>query len=624
MKLRLTFLIFTVLGLFSMNSDEKAVRYAQKSIETDVLVIGGGTGGVAAAIQSARMGAKTILVVDGPWLGGMLSAAGVSATDGNHELHSGIWREFVQALIKHYGSEKKLATGWVSNTQFEPHVADSIFKRMVFAEKKLEIVYNTQFLRVLKQENRVLGALFDNGLSNALIEIRASQTIDATELGDVLADAGAAFDLGMEAESVTGERVGVTATNDIIQDLTYVAILKDYGKGRDCTITKPAGYDPREFDGACSNYYYDTLRRKPTVDAQKMLNYGKLPGGKYLINWPIYGNDTYLNVVNMRRPQRDSALVAARQTTLRFIYFIQTQLGFPQLGLADDEFPTADRLALIPYHREGRRVKGLMRFNMNQLASPFQYNLYKTGISVGDYPIDHHHKKNPAAPQHLEFYPVPSYNIPLGTLIPETTDGLIIAEKGISVTNVVNGTTRLQPVVMLTGQAAGALAALSSIKKMSARMISIREVQAQLLRSGAYLMPYNDVKPDHPNFASIQKIGATGLLRGQPTPHGWANQTWFYPDSAVYTKDLAPLADFFGKLLPTLDQRPLSYESARMILRHYGGRSTESTRVTKSGWISRAVFATWLDESLDPFSRPVNHSGDFIQKGRDKNRSAAR
>ncbi len=618
MRLRLTILIIGVFGLFSLISTEKPVREPKYEVKTDVLVIGGGTGGVAAAIQSARVGANTILVVDGPWLGGMLSAAGVSATDGNHELHSGIWQEFVQALIKHYGGAGKLATGWVSNTQFEPHVADSIFKRMVVAEKKLKIIYNTKFITVIRQENKVLGARFNNGLSNALMEIHASQTIDATELGDVLADAVAGFDLGMEAGSLTGEKVGVSATNNIVQDLTYVAILKDYGRGQDCTIAKPAGYDPIEFDGACSNYYHDSLRRKPTVDAQKMLNYGKLPGRKYLINWPIYGNDTYLNVVNMSLRGRDSALVAAKQTTLRFIYFIQSQLGFAHLGLADDEFPTADRLALIPYHREGRRVKGLVRFDMNQLASPFQYSVYRTGISVGDYPIDHHHKKNPAAPQHLEFYPVPSYNIPLGCLIPEQVDGLIIAEKGISVTNVVNGTTRLQPVVMLTGQAAGSLAALAAAKRISARKVPIREVQARLLRSGAYLMPYNDVKPSHPNFSSIQKIGATGLMRGVPTPHGWANETWFYPDSAVYMKDLAPLADFYGTSLPALDLDPLSYDDARKILRHFGGRSTENTRVTKSGSISRAEFSKWLDESLDPFSRAVNHYGDFTEPPRRK------
>jgi hypothetical protein len=110
-------------------------------------------------------------------------------------------------------------------------------------------------------------------------------------------------------------------------------------------------------------------------------------------------------------------------------------------------------------------------------------------------------------------------------------DGLIVAEKGISVSNVANGTTRLQPVVMLTGQAAGVLAALTVKDSSTARKIPVRSVQAELLAHKAYIMPYNDVKPDHPYFKSIQRVGATGILRGKPTPHAWANETWFYPDS---------------------------------------------------------------------------------------------
>lgn len=108
---------------------------AQRTIATDVLVIGGGTGGTAAGIQSARLGAKTMIVESGPWLGGMISAAGVTATDGNHRLPSGLWAEFRDRLYKVYGGPKAVETGWVSNTQFEPRVADSIFKSMTAAEK---------------------------------------------------------------------------------------------------------------------------------------------------------------------------------------------------------------------------------------------------------------------------------------------------------------------------------------------------------------------------------------------------------------------------------------------------------------------------------------------------------
>jgi len=84
-----------------------------------------------------------------------------------------------------------------------------------------------------------------------------------------------------------------------------------------------------------------------------MLDYARLPGGKYLINWPGYGNDTYLNVVALDDAAREKALETAKARTLRFVYFIQHELGFRSLGLADDEFPTTDRLALTPYHREG-------------------------------------------------------------------------------------------------------------------------------------------------------------------------------------------------------------------------------------------------------------------------------
>src|SRR5512143_2334176 len=109
-------------------------------LDADVLVVGGGTGGTAAAIQSARLGARTIVAEPTPWLGGMLSAAGVSATDGNHRLPSGIWREFRQRIYAHYGGPDAVATGWVSNTHFEPHVADRVFKEMAAAEGLLRVL----------------------------------------------------------------------------------------------------------------------------------------------------------------------------------------------------------------------------------------------------------------------------------------------------------------------------------------------------------------------------------------------------------------------------------------------------------------------------------------------------
>ena len=69
----------------------------------DVLVIGGGASGTAAAIQSARMGGATMLVEETTWLGGMLTSAGVSCIDGNYNLRSGIFGEFADSLSVRYG-----------------------------------------------------------------------------------------------------------------------------------------------------------------------------------------------------------------------------------------------------------------------------------------------------------------------------------------------------------------------------------------------------------------------------------------------------------------------------------------------------------------------------------------
>jgi FAD dependent oxidoreductase len=608
--------------------------------QTEVLVLGGGTGGTAAAIQAARMGVKVILVEPTRWLGGMLSAAGVSAIDGNHALPSGIWGEFRAELYKVYGGPKGVATGWVSETQFEPHVGDSILKSIVASLPNITVLFDHRFLKVVLDVNRIAGADCLDLRTGRTVRILAKQTVDATELGDVMASAGVPYDLGMESSAITGEGLHIPETNDIIQDLTYTAVLKDYGPAADCTIVKPSGYDPMEFDCCCKDICTDTTSLFSKVGKQQMLDYGRLPHGKHMLNWPNHGNDIYLNLVEMDPLKRQRELEKAKQKTLRFVYYIQTSLGYRNLGLANDEFPTADRLPLIPYHREGRRLRGVVRFNAQHIAKPFHesLSLYRTGIAVGDYPIDHHHRQNPRAPQHLGFYPVPSFSIPMGALIPAHHVGLIVAEKGISVSNAANGTTRLQPVVMLTGQAAGALAALCINRKKDAREVPVRDLQSSLLLAGAYIMPYYDVTAFSPVFLSIQKIGATGILRGIGAPHGWANRTWFYPDSLVdaeaLAKDLKPIFDFkpSGKELSIGNSLKLVRDFAERyrnrMLDAFPAERLEQHRFSEA-WVSwglsrydphrpitRAELAVLLDKTLDPFMLlQVDLQGQFRDYG---------
>lgn len=536
MKFSLTLSIFLSVSL----------SLSARQVRTDVIVVGGGTSGVTASIQAARSGAQVVVVESSTWLGGMLTSAGVGAVDGNYRLPAGLWGEFRDSLAMHYGGLESLKTGWVSNVMFEPSVGNRIFHDMVAREKGVSLWMESDVRTVERRDADWLLCVSRKG--GAVDTLSAPVLIDATELGDIAKMCGVAYDVGMESRSVTHEDIAPAEANNIVQDLTYVAILKDYH--RDVTIPRPAGYEPSEFACCCINDHCVTPKEPNRMwSKEKMITYGRMPGDKYMINWPIEGNDFYANMIDMTPEERADAVRRAKDYTLCFVYFLQHELGFSTLGLADDEFPTPDRLPFIPYHRESRRIHGKVRFTLNHMTAPFSQAepLYRTGIAVGDYPVDHHHTRYTGEESlpNLYFHPVPSFCLPLGALIPEHTPGLIVAEKSISVSNIANGSTRLQPVVMQIGQAAGALAAIAVKRDCDVAEVSVREVQTIVLGAGGYLMPYVDVAKESPMFKPCQRVGATGILRGRGVSIDWHNQTLFRPDTVVVEGDLDGLPEVY-------------------------------------------------------------------------------
>lgn len=573
----------------------------------DVIVLGEGTGAVSAAIQAARGNAKTLYINPLPWFGGMLTAAGVSATDGNHKLPSGLWAEWRGMLRDHYGGADSLFTGWVSNTMFEPSVGEQYWRQLVQQESNLTVLENQIWQTIVKDNNYWNIALEDGSV------FRSKILIDGTDLGDVAGYLGAEYDLGMESGSMTGETMAPEQNNQIVQDLTYVAILQDYGKGTDHTIPKPPSYNSSLYHCSCQKSCDDPKAH----ECETMLSYGKLPNNKYMINWPIKGNDYYANVALLSSEERVSIYEKAKQHTLGFIYYIQNELGYKHLGLAE-EFPTEDQLALMPYHREGRRIQGISRLTVNHILSPFEYQFYRAGIAVADYPVDHHHEKNSEAPD-IDFPSIPSYNIPIGCLLPKNLDGLIMADKAISVSNIANGTTRLQPVIIQIGQAAGMIAALSVALDQKPRDISVRQIQDALIQEDVYLMPYIDVEPNDPDFEAIQKIGATGILRGKGIPFKWANQTWFYPDSLVKVSSLLENLTFFDAKFEELElaQQYLDASGLQEVIQFWENNFDilvqSKMNIPVNQTLSRRAFARFLQENIDPFHlKAIDHNGQFI------------
>ena len=586
------------------------------SSEFDVVIVGGGAGGTSAAIQSARNGAKTLLIEETDWLGGMLTSAGVSAIDGNYKLPSGFWGEFKDSLVSHYGSLEALKTGWVSNVLFEPKVGNEILKSITQNEKNLKILYSTSTQSVSKNDGNNYNYQIKTSEGTFLSKI----LIDGTELGDLLPMLDDDYDVGMDSNEMYDENIAPEFKNDIIQDLTFVMILKNYNKK--VKIDKPEGYDASEF--YCSTSHKDCPKSdKALWSPQQMMNYGKLPNDKIMINWPIYGNDYYSNLIEMSKEEREVVFEKAKNKSLRYLYYIQDELGFDNYSISDDEYETDDNFPLIPYYREARRMKGQVTFSLNYIKNPYDQKnkLYRTGVLVGDYPVDHHHDAHPEKEKlpKLAFYPIPSYSLPFGSLISKKNSNFLVAEKSISVSNLVNGTTRLQPVVLQIGQIAGLIASESIKQNKKPNELNIRHIQSLILENGGYIQPYLDVEKTHPHFKAFQRIGSTGILRGKGINVGWSNQSWFYPENEVdlelFLNDLSPFVDLSTYPLNGLMLKDLKTWIESIVNEKIDFKSDylslNLTDFNLDRKVNRGELAVIIDYYLNPFIQSINFLGEI-------------
>lgn len=486
-----------------------ALATALSCTETyDVLVAGGGAGGTTAAIEASRNGAKTLIVEPTPWLGGMLTSAGVSAIDGNYRLRGGLFGEFTDSLAARYGGYEALKSGWVSNILFNPAIGNEVLQNMV-RKASVDTRFNTSVSSLKKTGDGWLVSLSDGS------RVKARIVIDGTELGDIAQMAG--------CEELK-DRVSA-------QDFTYVAIVKDYG--RPAQMKEPEGYDRALYFNCCDNPLATNAGGVNPFGQQlwspdMMLSYGRLPDGYMMLNWPVCANDYFAEYLDMSAAQRDSVILKAKQRTLGYIYFLQTELGYKNIGIADDVFPTADGLPFFPYWREARRIAGRDTMTVDAAKRPYEYDLYTRAIAVGDYPVDHHHVQNPRREElsHLWWGRIPSFSVPMGVLIPVKVEDFLVADKAISTSWEMNGGTRLQPVVMELGQAAGALAATAVKTDRHPHEVPASEVQSVLLDHGCYLLPFLDLKPSDPGFRALQEKGIRGEVRGTGRSVGWANETW--------------------------------------------------------------------------------------------------
>jgi hypothetical protein len=581
-------------------------------LTTDVLVVGGGSGGTAAALQAARRGAQTILVSEGPWLGGMLTAAGVSAPDGNElcAFQTGVWGAFLRALQQRQPGG--LDHGWVSFFTYEPKVGAAIFADWVKALPNLRWIVGQRPQAVLRQGDRVLGVEFEH------CTVRAQVTLDGTELGDLLALGEVPHRWGWEDQSQWQEPSAPVSLTDAadplhgvmqrypVQAPTWVVVMADYGEGQIApVIPAPPSYDPSRFDGAWQGY-----------GGEAFLNYGRLPGDRFMINWPQQGNDYGLDlhdVIGDVTAQREWSQAAIAHSQA-FAHHIQTQLGH-RYGLATDTFPEIDNglgggaFALQPYYRESRRLVGMTTVTELDIlpipggqVGPLPINAKgeMSGIAIGNYPNDHHYPgfDFPLAPKSRRWggrWTGTPFTLPYEALIPEQVDGLLVCDKNLSVSHIANGATRLQPTILGIGQAAGMAAALCIERQCQPRELPVSVLQAALLKdptAPAAIAPCFDLVPDSPQWQMRQR-----QLCQEPErypPDGDCHPTIPVPelDCPQFTGWLEPLPGDRWQFTPRAAHKPSAVVTLDPAVHQQLQTLTVAQTITLWGWPNPA--GSWL------------------------------
>lgn len=532
----------------------------------DVVVIGGSSGGIGAALGAARLGVSVALIEDTPVLGGML-ANGISNIDSySYESLSGVFEEFRQAVKRHYeprvGKDPffKKGSGMPSHIdgrsfaahesteggRWEPHLADRIFKAMAARHPNLKIFYSRFATQTLMAGHRVIGVATATDAGEP-IHFHGKVVVDATHEADVAAWAGAGYRIGREPRSALEPHAGVTYffnhTGEFLpgstgeQDRAMVSgglrlCITNYPKDAGTAHvlkSPPPGYEK-------TKYIYTATRLGPSS-----------PNGKSEMNVNPIGNE--LQVVNWdwaeaSRAERKRLYEVYKNNALGFLYYLQHERGFTHLGLPTDEFTDNDFVPYRVFIRESRRIIG------DDLMTEADINPFLTGtgltpalrrnsIGVGHYPIDAkavRPKTDMTTPDKGEgdYYLVnvaTAFQVPYGSLLPKDVEGLLVPV-ALSATHVAFSSVRMDPTWTVLGQAAGVAAALSAQRGLTPRTLPVADLQAALVAQQVKLAFYWDIDASHPAFSAIQLLSVRGLVTGDA-------QRCFRPDAALTRAEAA-------------------------------------------------------------------------------------
>jgi hypothetical protein len=508
-----------------------------------VVVYGGTSAGVTAAIQASRMGMNVVILEPSQHLGG-LSSSGLGYTDtGDKSAIGGIAREFYQRIKKHYDQpsawkfEKPSDCKGYRPTEdamwvFEPHVAEKILREMI-AETKVKVVYGARFSSLIGRKPGY----------NSIQSIRAKGQeyaglifIDATYEGDLMAAAGVPYTVGRESNAQYGETLNGLQTAKNVHNHRFIKkispniVLGNAASGllpgiepdwlppdgsadkrlqafcyRMCltqdprnrkAFEKPAGYDEREYELLLRNFEAGDLRipMKPDFMPNRKTdvnNNGAVSTDFIGRNWD------YADATDERRKEILAEHLRYQQGLM---WTLQHHSRVPpsvrdkmkDWGLAADEFQDSGGWPHGIYVREARRMVGAYvtaELDCRRKRQP------PTPVGMGSYNMDSHNCTRYVTREgfvqnegDVQVSPGGPYQISYDSLTPKESDCRnLLVPVCLSCSHIAYGSIRMEPVFMILGQSAGTAAALALNDDVSVQRVNREKLTARLLADGQVL-----------------------------------------------------------------------------------------------------------------------------------------
>ncbi|GIX05287.1 MAG: xanthan lyase [Planctomycetaceae bacterium] len=484
----------------------------------DVVIYGGTSGGITAAIQTRLMGKTVVLIEPSRHLGG-LSAGGLGATDiGNKAAIGGLAREFYRRIGQHYQQPQawkwqrreeyrssRQQSGELEMWTFEPHVAEGVFTRWL-QEHQVPVVLGERLdwqRGVRKQGTKIVAITMESGRT-----FSGSMFIDATYEGDLMAKAGVPYHIGREANSVYGETLNGVQTARAIHH-QFIKLVDPFvipgdrtsgllplvqaeppgeeGQGdhrvqaycfRLCTTDvpenrrpwpKPEGYDERTYELLLRNF--------EAGDHRIPWNPVWMPNRKTDTNNNYAVSTDYIGA-NYDYPDgdyatRDKIIEQHKRYQMGLMYTLanhprvpeKVRAEFQRLGLARDEFVDNDNWPHQLYVREARRMISEYVMNQNHCQ---QRIIPEDPVGLGAYNMDSHHVQRYVTPEGYVRNEgdiqvgVSPYKISYRSIRPrkEHVENLLVPVC-LSASHIAYGSIRMEPVFMVLGQSAATAACLS-------------------------------------------------------------------------------------------------------------------------------------------------------------------